>query len=222
MGTLLDKMSGLFKKVDATEARYEKALEEKEQSLLVLQSEIQDKQKEVTELHKMKLLGDITEETFDEKNESFLKLQAKYRQGQTEVEMIKQYKVADVTDILAELESTQKEHSAEETRAIRKLKMEALQAKEVYLKTLHDVANRYHKTTAPANKIKLMQQRLGLVKNVYIADSVESLNAISVSGGGYVNLRVEQIEVFNSIKTGTINGEIRSALNEAKEQGLIK
>lgn len=67
---LLDKLNGLFTKMDNQEQRYEKALEEKEESLLVLQAEIQDKQIEINDLLKMKLLGDITESTFDEKIKS--------------------------------------------------------------------------------------------------------------------------------------------------------
>ena len=78
----MDKLNGLFGKVDNTEQRYEKALEQKEESLLVLQVELKDKQLEVTELHKMKLLGDISEETFDKQNEKFLALQNKFNEAQ--------------------------------------------------------------------------------------------------------------------------------------------
>ncbi|MFC6040119.1 hypothetical protein ACFPYN_11875 [Paenisporosarcina macmurdoensis] len=218
----LEKMSGLFKKIDEIDARYEKALQEKEQSLLVLQSEIQNKQKEVTELHKMKIFGDITESFFDEKNEAFLKLQAKYRQSQTEVEMIKQYGISDVTELMAEIETTRKEHSVEESKAIRALKVEALQAKETYLKTLHDVGIRHNKAIAPSIRFQHLQKRLGLVKNVYITDTFESLNTISVNNGGYVNLRVEQIEVHEAIKAGTMNGDLRRVLKEARENGTLK
>jgi len=222
MGTLLDKMSGLFKKADDTEARYEKALEDKEQSLLVLQKEIQDKQVELTDLHKMCLLGDLEQSYFDEKNDDFLKLQAKYRQGQTEVEMIKQYKVADVTEILEELQSTQKDYSASESAEVNKMKLELLEAKLNYLKKMREVATRYNKTLAPANRIKQMQYKLGLKKNVYIADTYESLSMYSVPNGGYVNLRIENPDIHNAITTGTVNGDLKRLVTDAREKGILK
>lgn len=221
MGNLLDKLNGLFTKVNETEERYESALEQKEQSLLVLQSEIQDKQKEVTELHKMKLLGDITEETFDEKNESFLKLQAKYRQGQKEVAMIQQYKVSDVSEILEELQATQKEYSASERREVYAMQMELLDMKVTYLKKMREVALRYNKTVAPATKIQMIQQRLGLKRNVYVAETVDALNMVSIANGGYVNLRVEQMDVYNAISTGGIDGQLNKLVKDAREKGLL-
>ena len=218
---LLDKLNGLFKKADDTEARYEKALEAKELSLLVLQSEIQDKQIEITELHKMKLLGDITEETFDEKNESFLKLQEKYLQSQTEVAMIKEYKIADVKEILEELQSTQREYSASESAEVRKMKLELLEAKLTYLKKMREVATRYSKTVAPANRIQQLQYKLGLKKNVYIADTYETLSMYSVPNGGYVNLRVENHDIHSAISTGAVNGELHRIVTEARDKGII-
>ena len=81
---LLDKLNGLFTKMDNQENRYIKALELKEESLLVLQAELQDKQGEINDLLKMKLLGDITESAFDEKNKKFKLLQEKYAEAQNE------------------------------------------------------------------------------------------------------------------------------------------
>ena len=214
MGKLSDKLNGLFKQVDAKEQRYEKALEQKEENLLVLQQEIQFKQIEVTDLHKMKLLGDITEETFDKQNQAFQLLQEKYNEMQKEVSLIQEYKRTDVVELLEELKATEKEHKATYYKEIQQMQMELLQAKAEYLNKLLEMKKRYDNTVEPVNNIQRLEQKLGLTQHVYTNGSHDGLNNIRVGEASYVSLRVDANEVFEALHSGEIDSRLQKIITD--------
>ena len=222
MVKLLDALNGLFNKVDNTEQRYEKALELKEESVLVLQAEIQDKQIEITELHKMKVLGDISPATFDEKNEKFQLLKANYDEAKNEVALIQEFKNEDVMEILAELKATQREYSASEREAIKQMHLELLESKLAYLNKMNEVRERYNKTVAPSLRIQQLERKFIHKQNVYHSGSHETLHQYSVPGDGYIGLRVENPDVYNALSYGQIHSQLQKIVADAKAKGLLK
>ena len=218
---LLDKLNGLFTKMDNQEQRYEKALEEKEESLLVLQAEIQDKQIEINDLMKMKLLGDITESTFDEKNKKFQLLQEKYAEAQKEIQLIQEFKHEDVLEILEELKATQREYSPSQREAVNKMGLELLDAKLTYLNKMVEMRKLYSSTVSPSYKIQQIEQKLGLKQHIYYSGSHESLHQYSI-GGSYINLRIDNPDVYNALSYGQIDGQLQHVVNDAKAKGTIK
>jgi len=214
MGKLSGTLNTIFGKVDNTEKQYEKALSEKEESLLVLQAELQDKQIEITELHKMKLLGDITEVTFDEKNKKFQLLQDKFNEAQKEITLIQQYKRADVIELLEEMKAKQKEHTVTHGEEIKQMQMELLQAKAEYLNKMKLMKERYDKVVSPHDKIQRLEQKLGLKQNVYTSGSHETLNNIRIGEASYVNLQVIAPEVFEALQYGKIDSRLQKIITD--------
>lgn len=217
MGKVVNTINTLFKKVEETEQRYVKALENKEEALIVLQAEMQEKEKQVVEMQKMKLLGDITEETFDKMNSEYKKLQDKYEEGKHEIDLIQKYQHEDAVIILAELKEAQKEHSPLELKEIHEMQMELLDAKHTYLKKMTEMRVRYYKTVAPKNRIKQMEYKLGLKKGVYTSDSYEALHQFSVSGRGYINLEIDNGDVHDALYSGRFDSQLTKVVSEAKE-----
>lgn len=214
MGKLADILNGLFGKVDNTEKQYEKALEKKEESILVLQAELQDKQIEITELHKMKLLGEITEETYDKQNEKFLALQNKFNEAQKEIAIIQEYKRADVTELLEELKAKHIEHKETYHEEIREMQTELLQAKAEYLNKMKLMKERYDKTVEPVNNIQRLEQKLGLKQHVYTSSSHDGLNNIRVGSESFVNLQVNAPEIYEALQYGRINQHLQKVITD--------
>lgn len=218
----MDKLNGIFGKVDNTEQRYEKALTDKEEFLLVLQLELAEKKNEITELHKMKILGDISEETYDKQNEKFLALQDKFNEAQHEITLIQQYKRADVTTLLEELKATQKEHQATHNQEIRQMQVELLEAKAEYLNKMKEMNERYRKTVEPHDKIQMLERKLDLKQHVYTSGSHESLGTISVGEAKYVSLRVDAPELFEALQYGKIDQQLQKNIADIKAEVKLK
>jgi Skp family chaperone for outer membrane proteins len=108
MANLLNKFEGLFKKVTTTEEKYKQALERKQEQLIALQAELQEKEFMLKDMQKMKLLGDISEASFDAEKEKVETLRNKISEAQKELQLIETYKTEDVKAFLLNWKQTQK------------------------------------------------------------------------------------------------------------------
>ncbi|WP_368298548.1 hypothetical protein [Cytobacillus firmus] len=217
----VDKLNKLFNKVDETEARYQKALERKEEELITLQAELSEKEFMLKDMHKMKLLGDISEASFDAENKKVETLRNKVSAIKQELSLMESYKTEDVKAVLAELEEEHKKLSKEKNKELHILHMQLLEAKFNYLEKIAEVSAEYSKLSTPSYKLQALQQKLGLRNNIYASGAGESLNMISFESG-YISLRVEQNEVYDALAYQRFPSNLTRAVNQAKEAGVIK
>ncbi|MDF2039866.1 hypothetical protein P2R12_23270 [Cytobacillus oceanisediminis] len=212
----VDKLNKLFNKVDETEARYQKALEAKEEELLVLKAKLSEKEFMLKDMHKMMLLGDISEATFEAENKKVETLRNKVSAIKQELSLMESYKTEDVKAVLAELEEEHKKLSKEKDKELIILHMQLLEAKLNYLEKLSEVSAEYNKLSSPSYKLQALQQKLGLRNNVYASGAGEALNAISFENG-YIPLRVEQNEVYDALAYKRVPSQLKRAVDKAKE-----
>ncbi|WP_369355882.1 hypothetical protein [Lysinibacillus capsici] len=197
---LIAAVDNLFSKVDKTEGQYMQALERKEEQLLMLQGELQEKEAMLTDMHKMKLLGDVSEEFYDEEKQKVDALKAKFREAQTEIQLIQDYKTGDVKAVLEEMEATADKFSAEQLQEIKKLQDGLLQAKYEYIQALVDAGKAYDELIAPKRKIAGLREKLGMKKDSYISAGYEVLGMIHTGHNSYDNLQVGGKTVMDAIR----------------------
>ncbi|MGE6630750.1 hypothetical protein [Bacillus sp. NPDC077027] len=194
---LLNKLEGLFAKVDKTEESYQKALEQKEEQLLQLQVELKDKEATYRDLHKLAMLGQVSEKTFEAEKQKFEQLKQKVAEAHKEVQLIQEYKTEDVHSILAELESERGEYGKEKQEEIRAIEKELLEAKLAYLSKMVEAKAKYDAITSPQRKLDALKIKLGMKQTSYVSDAYEALNLVSVGNGGHISLLPERKELFS-------------------------
>lgn len=218
----LKAFDGLFNKVDTTESRYQEALQKKEEALIELQAELQEKQMMLKDMHKMKLLGDISEATFDEYKADADKLQEKYQEAVKEVQLIKEYATEDVKTVLAELEAVKTDYSKEQNAEINKLRLELLDAKLTYLTKMKEARLKYGAIVTPEHKIEQLKIKLGLKQRHYLSGTHDALFQYSVPNGGYENLLIQRQEVYNALSYGNVPSQLHGIVKDAKEKGILE
>jgi hypothetical protein len=199
---LINKLEGLFTKVDKTEASYMKALEQKEEQLLELQAELKEKELSYRDLHKMTMLGQVTQSTFEAEKVKYEQLQAKVAEVQKELTLMAEYRTEDVHAILAELEDNAGEYGKEKQKEIRAIEKELLEAKLVYIEKIIEARHKYKTIASPARKLDALKIKLGLKQTSYVSDAYEAMNLISVGNGGHERLILEQKELHDALAYG--------------------
>lgn len=206
MGKLQTVLNGLFKKAEDTSKRYEKALEEKQELLIEVSAELTEKQAGLKDLHKMALLGDVSESTYKKEAEKVEVLQNKVNQIQSEMQLMNEYKTEDIGAVLQELETNKKEVNAEVNADVTALGLELVKAKHEYLSKLVEARTKYYEINAPKTRIEALKNKLGLPNTLdYQTGAYEALSMFSVANGGYISLRVETKEIHDSLNYGRID-----------------
>lgn len=220
MGKIQNVLNGLFTKVDDTEKRYEKALEEKQELLIEVTAELTEKQAGLKDLHKMAILGDVSESTYQKEADAVEKLQNRVSEIQREMQLIVEYKSDDVQKILYELETNNKEVHAERQKELHALRLKVLEAKRIYLQTLLDSRNDYYSIVAPERKIEALKAKLGMKNRLdYMTGAYDALSMYSVAGAGYINLEVNTKAVHDALQYSRIDSQLQ---NELKKHGIQK
>lgn len=196
---LLSVFEGLFTKVDKTEASYMKAFEQKEEQLLSMQSDLQEKELILKDMHKMKLLGEVSEDFFEGEQAKVEAFRKKYQEAQSELQLIQEYKTDDVKAILEEMEQVSDEHATEYSNEIEAIRKDLLKAKREYLIKLADAGQAYDKLVAPKNKIYHLSERHG-VKNRPASTALDALGMIHLGHNQYDNLQVTGDMVMDAIR----------------------
>lgn len=220
--TLFKGIEALFTRVEQTEVRYEKALEKKQEELIQLQGELQDKQLVLKELHKETILGTISKETYEAETEKVAVLQKQVSELQKEINLITTYEKEDVLSVIEELEAEKRKVFQKHQGELKKLQMELLEAKLNYLKKQVEVRERYNQLVAPERKLDSLKIKMGIKKNSYVSDSFEALSMVSVANGGYENLVIQLNEVNDALRYGKTPSQLEKVVSEAKEKGIIE
>lgn len=214
--TIMNTLNKLFKKADQTEERYIQALEKKEEGLLALQLELKEETERLKGLHKMKLLGDVSEEHYDAEAEKVEKLQKKVVESQKEIQLIQEYKTEDIKSVIEELDEQKKKHFKEHAEELENLKTEVLEAKQKYLEALCKSRARYVEIVEPERKLDRLKIAVGIKKNSYISGSHDTLNMISNGGGGHESLLVERKELYDALEYGRTSESLKRTIAKRK------
>lgn len=217
MTNIRKKLDGLFKKADETEGKYLQALERREEELIALQAELQEKEEMLKMMHKENLLGSISEASFDAEKSKVDTLQRKISEAQTELRLIETYKTEDVKAVLAELEATKKEYTQNERAEIHKIKEELLEAKLAYIEKMLEARKAYYRVMNPVYKIDALKGKLGLQQNHYLSDAHSALSMYSVPNGGYENLMVNNEIVHSALYLGQRPSQLVRLVSENKK-----
>jgi Skp family chaperone for outer membrane proteins len=105
MKKLFRGMEVLFNKASQTESKYQEALEKKQLELVELQAKLQDQLFMLKDLHKMKLLGDVSEATYEAEAEKVQHLQKQVQELQKEINLIEVYQTEDIKAVIEELDA---------------------------------------------------------------------------------------------------------------------
>lgn len=196
---LLSVFDGLFAKVDKTEASYMKAFEQKEEQLISMQSDLQEKEMMLKDMHKMKLLGEVSEDFFEGEQAKVEAFRKKYQEARSELQLIQEYKTDDVKAILEEMEQVSDEHATEYSNDIEAIKQDLLKAKREYLMKLADAGQAYNKLVAPKNKIYYLGEKVGIKKRP-ASPAYDALGMIHLGHNNYDNLQVTGQMVTDAIR----------------------
>jgi hypothetical protein len=212
----------LFTKAETTSKGYEAALEKHQLKLVELQQELAEKEAMLKELNKMKLLEQVSEETYTEELHKVEDLRSKVAEIKHEMVLISEYQNEDAKQIIAELDAVKQEYNQQEQMQLNKLKLELIEAKYNYLVKMAEARKEYGKIINNDLKLQNMKVNHGLKNSVYISGSHDALNMYSVPNGGYESLRVEQREVFDALEYGRVSSQLGKLVNTAKEKGILK
>lgn len=218
---LFKGMEALFLKADNTEQRYEDALEKKQVELIELQGKLQHQLIMLKDLHKMKLLGDVSEETYQAEDEKVEKLQKHVQELQKEIQLIEVYKTEDIQAIIEELDVERSKAFGKHQVEIQKIKMELLEAKLNYLKKQTEARERYNELVTPERNLDQLKIKLGIKKVSYVSDSFEALSMVSVPNGGVENMIVQLNEVNEALRYGRTPEQLSKMVQDAIDKGII-
>jgi hypothetical protein len=141
---------------------------------------------------------------------------------QKEIQLIDQYKNEDLQAVIEELDEERTKVRQNHQKKIRKLELELLEAKEIYLKKMVEARDRYNQLASHERKLDALKIKMGIKKNSYISGSWEALNMVSAGQASYEPLRVEQYEVSEALGYGRISSQLQKTVAEAKEKGIIE
>jgi len=201
MSKILDK---LFNKVDKTEASYEQAMERKQEELIQLQADLQEKEAILRDMHKETLLGSISESTYEAEKEKVEQLRHKVQEVQNELQLVETYKTEDLTSVLAEIEAEKAKYTKEQREAIAKLQADLQEAKVEYLQKLVKAREEYNSIVKPSRLLEQLKIKLGKQQNQYTVDAYEGLGFVSNPSGGIDTLFVEKESVHEALSYGRI------------------
>jgi len=168
-------ISGLLTKADATSNDYTKALEEKHQTLLKIQLQLQDEQETLKEHHKLSLLKQVTEETYMNQKDKVAKMVESIQSIQFEMKQIELYKTEDVETVLAEIQANKPEFNKKKQEDIQKIKVGIHEARKEYLEKLSLLGKQYDEATREETMIQQFMVDFGKQPNLYLPYKMEIL-----------------------------------------------
>ncbi|MBY0224111.1 hypothetical protein [Sporosarcina aquimarina] len=183
-------VSDLLNKVDKTSNNYETALEEKQETIIQLQLQMQDEQLKLKEYHKMAVLKEVSEATYEEQKKVVSSLQEKMASLQNEIQLISTYKTEDIDTILSNIDEVKPEFNQKYLGEIEVVKQEIADAKKAYLNRLSELGKQYEKAVSEESRYENFLVSMGKQPSSYLPDKVETI------GGGAV---VSADEVLKSL-----------------------
>lgn len=224
MGKIKNMVSGLIGKAENTYTRYEETAERKQAELLETQAALHDAQEKLKDFEKMKILGDITEQTYIEASSEAEALQKKVQTIQREISLLDAYRDEDVLKEIAEVDKVKKDFDSERIKEVARISFELQQAKKEYLEKLITARGEYYKAIKEDNKLQHLLVKLGKKENVYISDAFQGVgfSGISENTFGRTSVMVTQQEAFSALHDGRLPTETRYALEYGKKLGYIK
>jgi hypothetical protein len=218
----LQVLEGLFSKVDTTESSYEKALEEKEEQLIILQADYQEKQKMVSLMHRDVLKGLLGDKQYKKEKAFLEELAGVLQELKKEIQLIREYKTDDVLNIIEEIDAVSKKNLAEHQSEIEKIKLELMQSKLVYFKAMAKAREKYNAIVSPTRKLDALQIQFGIKKNSYVSGSHDALNVYALSNGGHEFLPVQQYDVYQALEYGKTPEQLNKLVQAGKDKGLLE
>jgi hypothetical protein len=220
--SLTKVFTDLFSKAEKTSEGYQAALERHQMKLVELEAELADKEAMLKDLQKMKLLEQVSEQTYTEELAKVEALRSEVQKINKEMVLINEYQNEDAAAIIAELDAVKTEYNQHQAGEINKLKLELIEAKYNYLVKMAEARKEYGRIINNDLKLQNMKVQHGLKNSVYISGSHDALNMYSVPNGGYESLRVEQREVFDALEYGRVSSQLGKLVNDAKDKGILK
>ncbi|MCA1024284.1 hypothetical protein [Halobacillus litoralis] len=215
------KFADMLGKYDQTEKEYEKALEDKQEQIIVIQGEIQEKESHVSALHKRKVLNKGSEEDFEKAKSELDKLKEKKAEYHSDMELMQKYKVDDAKIIVESMEADQAEHGEEKKQEYEEIKAEILQAKLQYMESLQELSERYKEYKKPSGVISHLKEKLGIEK-AYGGDTYGEIGLIFAGGGEPIAVEVLNPEAHEAIQHENIDSKLKAAVKLKQEQGYLK
>jgi len=170
-------VSDLLGSADKSVNNYERALEAKQESIIVLQQSIQDEQIKLKEFHKMSILSEITEETYMEQKNVVAALQEKLSATHTEIDLIATYKSEDIDAILANIAEVKPEYNKKQQADIATIQQGIAEARQAYVDKLSELGNRYDKSLSTESRLQNFLIDMGRQPNLYLPNKMEILGS---------------------------------------------
>ncbi|PWW20227.1 hypothetical protein DFO73_11641 [Cytobacillus oceanisediminis] len=223
MAKIKTVINNLLGKIETTSERYEQTLEKKQEELIETQQKLQDAQFKLKDFHKMKVLGDITEEAYEAEAVTVKALTEKIETLHKEIGLIDTYKTEDVDAVLAEIKKAQAENVGEASNEVSQIKYKMQQAKLEYLQKIAEAREEYWKAVSTENRLNNILVKLGKKNQNYLSGAYEAIGFAGY-GNGYstTNLMVQQNEVFDALNYGRLPSPTISAVEKGKKAGYIK
>jgi DNA repair exonuclease SbcCD ATPase subunit len=215
------EMLSLLDKIDEIEAGYNNALKDAEERYKQAEEAYNAKYEEVKELHKMKVLKQITDETYQQVKEELDKLEEKVRDIGYEIEQIEGYKREDKEEVLAKLNEIKGEYNQKKQEEVRRIQLQLLKAKLEYLKKLIEMRKEFIEISKADYRYQQLLVDLGYKPTTYISGVFESIGTISIAGSGYESLDISTTDIYNALTYGRLPYQLEKAVSEAEEKGII-
>lgn len=175
MNNIKKLIGGLLTKADATSNDYMKALEEKHDTLLHLQLQLQDEQAQLKEHHKMALLKQITDETYLKQKNLVSKMVDDIQSIQFEMKQIELYKTEDIETVLTEIQANKQSYNKKQQADIQQIKQDIASARKDYLDKLSELGKQYNVAVKEERMIQQFMVDFGKQPNMYLPDKTEIL-----------------------------------------------
>ncbi|EKN71300.1 hypothetical protein BABA_02172 [Neobacillus bataviensis LMG 21833] len=221
MSKKLNIINKLFNRYEEDEAGYEKALETKQQKLLLLEADYSEKREMVQMMHKDVIKGLVDDDAYKREKAFVEELGGAIQELKKEMQLIQEYKNADALAVVNELDEARKQYSAEQNAEINKIGLNLMEAKFNYIQSMVQAREDYNKLVSPSRKIDRLMIALGIKKNSYQSDSFEALHQYSVVGAGYEVTTVQINEVDSALRYGKLPHQLNKIVQEAREKGVI-
>jgi DNA repair exonuclease SbcCD ATPase subunit len=222
MSKFFKAFTGLLNRVDKVETGYMKALEQKEQQLLELNTLLAEKNAVLKDIHRSVILGEVSESTYQDHKAEVDNLRKQITELSQEMQYIEAYKREDVEALLDELDKAKSQYSREQREEIDKLKYELHQKKLEYLEAMVSAKKRYDEIVNPVRTLEALKIRLGKQQNAYASGSFEELIQISDGKGGTATLDVPRTDIFNALSYGRLPSGAVQIVENGKKAGRIQ
>lgn len=173
--SIIEKVSSLLNKIDVTENKYDRKSEEYQEKLFDLRLKVEEAEKEFVSYQKMKMLGDITEQTFKTYQIEVDVLKQNLQQMEKEAELFNIYKNEDIAGELEEIDKIRPEFNEKQQTEISSIKKEMFEAKKEYLKKLSIIGLKYDQAIANENRLQNIYIKLGRQPSSYVPNKLDIL-----------------------------------------------